>query len=613
MPEKYKKDRPNVNKELLALKGELTDKQAMAALGRLLRHNFGFGLEVLTRRKVKLALYQEILLKAIFNRNFSMIVASRGGSKSFIAALIAFLYPLFNPGTNVVICGPTFRTARHIFNNLEKIINSKEGILLRKCFAGDPTKRNDAFEWEINGGIVRAIPMNSEKLRGFRAQVLILDEYLLFSEEVVKQVLMPFLIVPDNIGEKIAQDEKDTDAIAAGELKEGEEMIFPSNARMICLTSASYTFEYAYKTFKTWVEKIMDDKKTEDETTHFVAQISWKALPKYFIEKSVIKEANAAGEDNPIAKREFGAQFIDGSDSYFSALRMKEQTIPDLQEPTTKLFGDKDREYILSIDPSWSQASNSDDFSIKVLEKNDDDSVTLVHCYDVHGGTLNEHIQYFLYLLLSFNVVLIIADNADGNFIQSCNESEIFKEKNIKLGFIDYDGELQNEEYSKMLKDVRKQYNLNDKKICIKHVFNSQSIRRMNEQLQTFINTRRIWFASKLRANGPVFKHMTSKKLPYEFSKNPQIGVDIGDLVDVQDKLIDLTKKECSLIEVTSNATGGQKFDLPALLNRSTASDRARKDAYTSLMLGIEGYKAYVDIMKQEATTRQSFFTPIAF
>ncbi len=117
-PSKYQKIiRPNVNRELLNLDGELTDAAAKAALGRFLRANLGFGLELLTQRKVRLAAYQEILLKAIFNRNFSMIVASRGGSKSFIATILAFLYPLFNPGTNTVISGPTFRTARHIFNN----------------------------------------------------------------------------------------------------------------------------------------------------------------------------------------------------------------------------------------------------------------------------------------------------------------------------------------------------------------------------------------------------------------------------------------------------------------------------------------------------------------
>ncbi len=387
-------------------------------------------------------------------------------------------------------------------------------------------------------------------------------------------------------------------------------MIFPSSARMICLTSASYTFEYAYKCYKNWIENILDETPTEDKTTYFVAQIGWKALPQYFIEKSVIKEANAAGEDNAIAKREFGAHFVDGSDSYFSALRMAQQTIKDMEEPTTRIVGDSHKEYILSIDPSWSQASNSDDFAMSVLEKNDDDSVTLVHSYSVHGGELNEHIKYLLYLLLSFNIILVIADNADGNFIQSANESEIFRERNIKLGFIDYDGELQGEEYTKMLKEVRKQYNLNERRICIKHVFNSNSIRRMNEQLQTFINTKKIWFGSKLTQHNN-YKSAVGKKISYEFSKNLQIGDNICNLISKQDDLIILTKKECALIEVSSNATGGQKFDLPNLLKRVTSSDRARKDNYTSLMLGVEGFKSHNDIMRQEVAPKVSTFTPM--
>lgn len=612
-PPKYQQIiRPNVNQELLNLEGELTDTQAKAALGKFLRANLGFGLELLTKRKIKLAAYQEILLKVIFNRNFSLIVASRGGSKSFIAALIAFLYPLFNPNNNVVICGPTFRTARHIFNNLEKIIESKEGELLASCFSAK-TKRNDAFEWTVNGGVIRAIPQNSDKLRGFRAQLLIMDEFLLFSEEVVKKVLLPFLVVPDNIGEKIVQSEKEDVLIKSGHITESERMIFPSSARLLALTSASYTFEYAYKVYKEWIDNILAEAKPDDTATYFVAQIGWKALPHYFIEKSVIEEANAAGEDDPIAKREFGALFQDGSDSYYSALRMNEQTIKDREEPTTKLFGNVNKEYYLSIDPSWSQASNSDDFAMSLLEKNSDDSVTLVHSYAVHGGELNEHIKYLLYLLQSFNIVLIIADSADGNLIQSANESQIFIDAKIKLGVIDYDGSLEGEDYNKMLKEVRKQYNLNEKRICIKHIFNSNSIRRINEQLQTFINTRKLWFASKLSAHESCYKNAASKKIPYEFTKNQQIGENICELISRLDDLIYLTKKECSLIEVSSNPTGGQKFDLPNLLKRTTSSERARKDSYTSLMLGIEGFKAYTDIMRQEAAPKSSLFIPQMF
>lgn len=613
-PEKYKINRPNVNQELLALEGELTDEQAMAAFGRLLRHNIGYGLELVTNRKVKLAYYQEILLKALFNRNFSMIVASRGGSKSFIAAMMAFLYPLFNPGTNIVICGPTFRTARHIFTNMEKIVNSKEGILIRQCFAKDPVRRNDAFEWEINGGVIRAIPMNSEKLRGFRAQVLILDEFLLFSKEVVEKVLMPFLIVPENVAEKIGQDQKEQELIESGQMSADEKMVFPPSARMVCLTSACYTFEYAYEVFEKWIANTFDPKtkeeaeKEKEKGSYFVAQMSWKSLPAYFVNKSIIEEAQAAGEDSPNAKREFGAQFIDGSESYFSAIKMKEQTVKDEQDPSVKLIGDKGKEYILSIDPSWSQAPTSDDFAMSVLEINDDKTVTLVHSYCVHGGELYEHIKYLTYLLQAFNIVLIISDNADGNFIQSCNESEIFRDKNMKLGYIDYDGELEGEDYSQMLKVVRKQYNQGARNICIKHLFNSNSIRRINEQLQTFINTRKIWFGSRL-TNHSSYKHLCEnpKKVPYDFNKNEQIGENVEDLIDVQDRLIVLTKKECSLIEVTSNATGGQRFDLPALINKEVKPDRTRKDNYTSLMLGVEGFRAFTDIMKQAPAKKASF------
>ena len=51
-PEKYKEKRVNINQELLSLEGELTDEKAKAALGRLLKHNLGFGLELLTKRKL---------------------------------------------------------------------------------------------------------------------------------------------------------------------------------------------------------------------------------------------------------------------------------------------------------------------------------------------------------------------------------------------------------------------------------------------------------------------------------------------------------------------------------------------------------------------------------
>jgi hypothetical protein len=141
-PDKYKKPIPNLNEELLGLKGELPDRQAKITLAKFMRSNLGFTTELLSG--IKLALYQEITLKAFFNRNFSMCVWGRGCGKSFIAAVYCFLQCIFEPKTKILIAGPTFRTARFIFNNLEKIVESKEAQMLAHAF-GAKSKRNDKF------------------------------------------------------------------------------------------------------------------------------------------------------------------------------------------------------------------------------------------------------------------------------------------------------------------------------------------------------------------------------------------------------------------------------------------------------------------------------------
>ena len=119
-PEKYKREVPDINKELLSLKGELNDKEAKISLAKFLRANLGLTTELISG--IKLAPYQEITLKAMMNRNFSMCVWGRGCGKSFIAAVYCFLQCIFEPNTKILIAGPTFRTARFIFENLEKFV-----------------------------------------------------------------------------------------------------------------------------------------------------------------------------------------------------------------------------------------------------------------------------------------------------------------------------------------------------------------------------------------------------------------------------------------------------------------------------------------------------------
>ena len=159
----------------------MDDKEAKISLAKFLRANLGFTTELISG--IKLAAYQEATLKGMLNRNFSMCVWGRGCGKTFIASVFCFLQCIFEPGTKILIAGPTFRTARFIFNNLEKIVKSKGANLLAQAFSARPSKRNDQYEWEINGGTITAIPLNGEKIRGFRANILVLDEFLLLPED----------------------------------------------------------------------------------------------------------------------------------------------------------------------------------------------------------------------------------------------------------------------------------------------------------------------------------------------------------------------------------------------------------------------------------------------
>jgi len=132
-PDKYKEEKiPDLNKEFYELEGFLSEKDAQISLAKFLRHNLGFSTELISG--IKLAPYQEVTLKAFFNRNFSMCVWGRGCGKSFIAAVYCFLQCIFEPNTKILIAGPTFRTARFIFANLEKFVDSRGGRITQAVF-----------------------------------------------------------------------------------------------------------------------------------------------------------------------------------------------------------------------------------------------------------------------------------------------------------------------------------------------------------------------------------------------------------------------------------------------------------------------------------------------
>jgi hypothetical protein len=624
--EDYEKETENINQKFLEeLKGELDEDDAVITMVDFMKNNLGFTAEILTG--LKLAPFQEITLRGLMNRNYSLCVWGRGCGKTFIASVYCMLQAMLEPNSRIIIAGPTFRTSRFIFNKVEEILKSKKAVLARQAFVDKPTKRNDIHQFELpNGSGIAAIPLSGEKIRGFRANILVIDEYLLMSREIIDTVLRPFLTAPQDISERQEIIEIEDELIKDGAMTEAERTIFEDKTKLIGLSSASYTFENLYTTYCDFVKKIYNPRHyenmkeesgaeyDEDETPpkYFISQLAWNAIPKHMINKSVIKEAESGGTNNAIFQREYCAQFSDGSEGFFSAKKMQAQTIPDGESPTLMVKGDPEAEYILAIDPSFSNSPTSDDFGMAVLEIHPEKKAcTLVHAYGQHGKDLKEHIKYFHYLYTNFNIVYIAIDNAGYQFLDSYNESHYAREKKINIKFIDYDSSKDDNEERKKAK---REYNRKIHRIANRIVFsNNNWIRQANEHLQEQIDYKKIWFASHPGGSETIYSAMMRQDVDLDLVKAlEEDTVKAGKITKTQliDEIgfkIKLTKKECAMIEVRSNPRGTQTFDFPIHISREQGAERARRDNYTALLIGTWAVKSYYEFNELAEEQHETF------
>ena len=276
-------------------------------------------------------------------------------------------------------------------------------------------------------------------------------------------------------------------------------------------------------------------------------------------------------------------------------------TIADGEFPAVEVVGNPSDDYILAFDPNWAGNTSADHFAMHVFKVlREEQKICLVHSYAVAGVSLKEHMRYFLYLIQSFNVVGICGDyNGGVQFINSCNESELFKKAGVDIGVIEVELEKPDQWHSDVL-SFKNQYNQKERKYCILRKPTSNWIRNGNEMLQAAIDHKRILFGS--RAVDEHFDQQRKMNVPVDEIKwdhritAASKGAKMIDLIDHQKSIIELTKSECANIEVATNPQGSQSFNLPQNLRRQKGPNRARKDSYSALILGT-GLQRYILIL----------------
>lgn len=601
----------NVNQEVLDQKGFLDEKKAKILLYKFLRENPSFACELITG--VSLFPFQHMAVKSMMETDYFLGIWSRGLSKSFTTGVFAALDAILNQGVQIGIISKSFRQSRMIFNKIEEISKSPKAGFLAQCIS-KVSKSNDQWVMEIGRSKIIALPLgDGEKLRGFRFQRMIIDELLLMPEKIVNEVILPFLAVVENPTERQKIFDLETKLIAEGKMAEEERHKWPHN-KIIGLSSASYKFEYLYKLYQQYERLIMNPDK-QDNAHRVIMHLSYDCAPEQLYDQNLLDQSKATMSQAQF-EREFGSVFTDDSSGYFKVSKMAACTIADGEGQSVEVIGDPKADYMISFDPSWSESDGSDDFSMHVIKLNRNKQTgTVVHSYALAGANLKKHIFYFYYLLTHFNVVSIVGDyNGGVQFLNSCNESEVFKKAGIKIECLDVDFD-NPQEYTSALRAARNQYNIETKKIAFLRKPSSYWIRVANEMLQAAFDHKRIWFAGA--ALDDDYSKQRSASIPMEeitFCKaddEKDMSAKKIDFIEHLKDMVDMTKVQCALIQVSTTANGTQSFDLPSNLKKQRNADKARKDSYSALVLGNWMMNVYFDMISAPVENTQSTFTPM--
>ena len=608
-------DDEDFNKYLLGIDGYIEEREAKILLYKFLRENITFTTDLISG--VNLFPFQHMAIKAMFETDYFMGVWSRGMSKSFTTAIFAYLDAILNQGVEIGILSKSFRQAKMIFKKIEDIAAKPEAAYLSQCIT-HKSKSNDEWLLEIGRSRIRALPLgDGEKLRGFRFHRIIIDEFALMPERIYNEVIIPFLSVVENPTQREELYNTETMLIEQGKMKDEDRYIWPNN-KLIALSSASYKFEYMYKAYEQFEDLIRVGSNSKADAHRTIMQFSYDCAPKQLYDKNLIEQAKSTMSQSQF-DREFGAVFTDDSSGYFKTSKMAACTLKDGDKTTVEVAGEVGEKYILSFDPSWAESESSDDFAMSVFKLNDEKKMgTLVHCYALSGANLKQHIFYLYYLLKHFNIVAICGDyNGGVQFLNAANESSLFKKNKLKINCINTNFD-DVENYQDRLRDGKMEYNIDNKTICYLRKPTSQWIRRANELLQANFDHKRILFAA--RAINDSYNEQRRKKIPIDKLQFLRTSLNVDkettsakmiDFVEHQFDMLNLTKTECALIQITTSASGTQSFDLPSNLKRQTGPEKTRKDSYSSLVLGNWMIKLYYDIMAVEEEKPIVSFTPM--
>ena len=188
---------------------------------------------------IVLHLYQHIILFLMDIYPSICIVAARSAAKSFIIAVYACKEAILRPGARIVVASATKKQARLIVSEkIKKEILPRSPLLEQEIL----TIKDSQNEIEVvfhNGSSIIVVAAN-ENSRGYRATVMIYEEFRMIVKNIIDTVLSPFLFARQ---------------VPYMELDEYEELL--EEPKEIYISSAWYKNHWMWTTMKTFIKDML--------------------------------------------------------------------------------------------------------------------------------------------------------------------------------------------------------------------------------------------------------------------------------------------------------------------------------------------------------------------
>ncbi len=355
--------------------------------------------------------FQVTMLRELWIRKFPMLIATRGGGKTWILSLYAMLRAIFHQGAKVVVVGAAFRQSKLLFEYMEQFWR---GAPILRNMVGEgrhqgPKRDVDRCNFYVGESEIIAIPLgDGTKIRGLRANYTIADEFASIPLEIFEIVIKGFASVSASPEKRSLSMARINVLKSLGMYAEADDVDLGFGNQTIVSGTAYYAFNHFFdywKRYKAIIETRGDTHQLEeifkgevpegfDWTQFGIFRVPWQKLPPGFMDETQIHQAKATVH-TAIYQMEYGACFARDSDGFFKRSLIEScvcsEPIELVSGPvqfSAQIRGNPNCKYVYGIDP----ASEQDNFALVILEVHPDHR-RIVYSWSINRQELRERIK----------------------------------------------------------------------------------------------------------------------------------------------------------------------------------------------------------------------------